>query len=472
MSQGRRQNGGSVVAGLRSALRGPVLSPGEPAYDEARALWNGRVDRRPAAIARCLDQRDVATALDQARSHGLTVAIRGGGHHAAGFALCDGGVVIDLGMMDGIEVDVDRRIVRIGAGVRARALNAATQPHGLATTGAPIVSCGMAGYTLGGGIGWISRKHGLACDNLLSVDVVTAEGQPVRASQTENPDLFWALRGGGGNFGVVTRFEYRLHPVGPDVLAGQIVYGMDAAEEVLRFYREYMPTTPDAFTCMPVVFRLPDVSQIPEPHRRETVLALVPFYDGDTDMGMEVIRPLREVGSPIIDAVGPAPYSHLLDDLEATMYFPGERNGYETAFLDDLPDDAIRAFAEHAAPVPSANSTIFLEWLGGAIARVDHDATAFPHRARRMCLTAVPKWADSSDDAEMIAWATRLFEALAPYTAPGRYVNYLDARPGDGDPSAAAADAYGAHYERLAAVKVAWDPDNVFRSNHNVLPAT
>lgn len=461
---------------ITSTVRGDVLRPGASAYDEARAIWNGRIDRRPAAIVRCLDSADVVAVLAYARRNDVPVSIRGGGHHVAGFALCDDGLVIDLSRMKQVEVDADRRTARIGAGVLARELNAATQPFGLATTAAPIVSCGMAGYTLGGGIGWIARKHGLACDNLLSVELVTADGRIVSASETENADLFWALRGGGGNFGVVTSFQYRLHEVGPDVLSGQIVHRMDGAAEVLRFYRDYMPTAPDEFTCMPVVFRLPDVAEVPEALRAETVFALVPFYDGDPETGRKVIRPLREVGSPIIEDVGPAPYAHLLDDLESSMYGPGERNAYETAFFDELPDAAIESFVEHAAPVPSANSSIFLEWLGGAIARVDPAATAYPHRTRRMCLTAVPKWPDPADDAAMIGWATRLFDALAPYTAAGRYVNYLDRREGEEPETvdsveAVTRDAFGSNYDRLAEIKARWDPDNVFRMNHNVRPA-
>lgn len=494
-SSGRR----SLAPGLSSAVRGPVLVPGDPGYDEACALWNGRIDRRPAAVVRCLDAADVVATIAVARARGLPLAIYGGGHHTAGFALCDDGMVIEFSRVKEIEVDPGRRVARIGAGVLARELNAATQPYGLATTGAPIVSCGMAGYTLGGGLGWISRKHGLACDNLLSAEVVTADGRTVRAAEDEHPDLFWALRGGGGNFGVVTRFEFRLHPVGPEVLSGLIAHPMDGAAEVLRFYRDYMPTAPDELACMPVVYRLPDLPEMPEGHRGDTVFALVPFYDGDPDEGMAAIQPLREVGAPIIDVVGPAPYAHLLDDLEAGMYYPGERNAYETAFFDELTDAAIDAFVAHAAPVPSANSSIFFEWLGGAIDRLGPDATAYPHRGRRLCVTAVPKWADPEDDVAMIGWATRLFEALAPHAAPGRYVNYLDDRDDGGDaaapsdavsradlaapsdaaaptdatvaPTRAARDAYGSHYERLAEIKARWDPDNVFRVNHNIQPA-
>lgn len=458
---------------LEAAVRGAVLFPDDSAYERARALWNGRIDRRPGAIVRCLDTADVASVLKEARRQGVPVSIRSGGHHVAGFALCDDGVVIDLSKMDAVEVDSDGRTARIGPGVLARDLNAATQPFGLATTGAPIVSCGMAGYTLGGGLGWISRKRGLACDNLLAAEMVTADGRTVRASEDENAELFWALRGGGGNFGIVTEFVYRLHPVGPEVLSGQIVHPMSGAAEALRFYRDYMPTAPDELACMPVVFRLPDVPDAPEAYRGETVFAFVPFFDGDPEAGMKAIRPLREVGSPIIDLIGPAPYAHLLDDLESSMYYAGERNAYETAFFDEFSDAAIEAFVEYAAPVPSANSSIFLEWLGGAIGRVDHDATAYPHRARRLCLTAVPKWADPAHDAEMIGWATRLFDALRPHAAPGRYVNYLDDRDGaDGvGDTAGPRDAYGSHYERLARIKARWDPDNLFRANHNIRPA-
>lgn len=474
------------------ALEGALLRPGDPGYDEARTIWNGRHDRRPALIARCRTEADVAASVRHAAEHGLVLSVRGGGHHTSCDAVCDGGLMIDLSPLDAIDVDPEGRTVRIGAGVRARELNAATQRHGLAVTAAPITTCGMAGYTLGGGLGWISRKVGLASDNLLSARVVTADGRTVEASEDEHPDLFWALRGGSGNFGVVTEFVFRLHPVGPEVLTGQIVYAMHGAPEALRFFRDYMADAPDALSCMPVWFPLPPIPGLPEDAVGDTVLAIVPLYDGDPEEGRRLIQPFREVGSPMLDTIGPAVYADLLLELDE-MYRPGDRNCYQTAFFDELSDDAIDTFCRLVDPLPTARSSAFLEYLEGAIARRPDDATAYPHRARRMCLTAVPKWEDAGRDEEMFAWAERLFEAMRPFAAPGAYVNYLDrteeggrgtasdtAGPGGGtgedapatrDAGEASRAAYGDHYERLARIKRRWDPDNLFRMNHNIAPA-
>lgn len=449
---------------LAGRIQGSVLTAGDPGYDEARSVWNGRIDRRPGLIARCVAAADVVEAVDFAREKGLPLSVRGGGHHVSGHAVADGGLMIDLSEMDGIRIDPEAERVRVGPGVTIRQLNHATTSHGRITVGAPITMVGIAGYTLGGGLGWTSRAHGLACDNLISAEVVTAEGEVIRASEDEHPDLFWGLRGGGGNFGIVTSFELRLHPVGPEVLAGPVTHPMEAAPEVLGVWRDYMAEAPDALQVMPVIFPLPPDPGLPEALHGQTVFALFPLWAGDPEEGRDVVQPLLEVGEPMADEVGVAPYAGLLDDLDE-MYRAGDRNYYRSAFFDELPDEALEAFCDRVAPVPSAMSSAFLEPMGGAIARVGPAETAFPHRRRSFCVTAVPKWTDPEADAEMTEWADAVFEALETWSAPGVYANYLDDATGD-DPRA----AYGENWERLVELKSKWDPDNLFDHNVNVPP--
>jgi hypothetical protein len=446
------------VRSLAGRIRGHVLEPGSDEYDVARRVWNARIDRRPSVIVQCAGAEDVMAAVTFARERDVLLSVRGGGHHVAGHAVCDGGLMIDLSPMSDVRVDPQTQTARVGPGARVRDLDRETEKFGLMTTGGPVSMLGIAGYTLGGGLGWTSRSHGLACDNLLSADVVTAAGEQVYASAQENADLFWGLRGGGGNFGVVTSFEFQLHELGPDVLAGPIVHRMDAAPGLLRFWRDYMRDAPDELQCMPVIFALP-----PEPGsgevQGETVFALFPLFAGDPAEGERVIAPLRELGAPLSDGVGISRYATLLADLD-DMYRAGHRNYYRTAFFDELPDSAIDLMARLGGPVPTPFSSIFLEPLGGAIARRAADSTAYPHRARSFCVTAVPKWEEASSDDAMIGWADRLFDALEPHAADGVYVNYLD----DIAPQPAAA-AWGGHRNRLIELKQRWDPDNLFRSN-------
>lgn len=385
------------------------------------------------------------------------ISIHSGGHHVAGHAVCDDGLMIDLSLMDDVRVNPMAKTAQVGPGASVRDLDYESQTFGLITTGAPVSTVGIAGYTLGGGLGWTSRKHGLACDNLISVDFVTAKGQLVHASEEENSDLFWAIRGGSGNFGIVTSFEFRLHKMGPEVLAGPILHPIDTAPDMLRFWQNYMLEAPDELQCMPVIFNTPE---------GETVFALFPLYAGDPAEGEEVIAPLREKGDPLSDGVEVTSYAGLLSELDE-MYRAGDRNYYRSAFFDTLPDEAINAFVEKAAPIPSPFSSIFLEPMGGAIARKAPNATAFPHRKRNFCITAVPKWEDENRDKEMKGWADDLFDALEPFAAGGVYVNYLD-EVGDNP----ARDAYGQNWNWLAELKKKWDPENLFRMNHNIPPAT
>jgi FAD/FMN-containing dehydrogenase len=449
------ERSGSTV--LASGLRGRLLTPASAGYDAARAVWNARVDRRPSLIAQCADESDVVRAVEHARSHDLRISVRGGGHHVAGRAVCDGALMVDLSMMNDVHVDADARTAYVGPGARVRDVDRETARYGLMTTGAPVSTVGIGGYTLGGGLGWTSRRHGLACDNLLSAQVVTAAGERMTASERENADLFWALRGGGSGFGIVTSFEFRLHALGPDVLAGPIVHSMDAAPELLRFWRDYMRGAPDELQCMPVIFALPATAGTKQ-SQGETVFALFPLWAGDPAEGMAVVAPLREAGTPLSDGVAVSPYAELLASLDE-MYRGGHRIYYRSAFFDELPDAALDHVATLGSPMPSPCSSIFLEPLGGAIARIGDDATAYPHRGRSFCVTAVPKWESPSQDAQMTGWADRLFDALQPHAAPGVYVNYLD----DAAPHEPAA-AWGGHRERLLELRRQWDPDGLFCS--------
>lgn len=455
----------AVAEELAGRVRGPLLLPGDEAYEDARSVWNARVDRHPACVVRCTGAADVLAGVDVARDHDVALSVLGNGHHVTGAAVRDGALLLDLSEMDGVRVDPAAQSARVGPGATVADLDHEAQAFGLATTGAPISTVGIAGFTLGGGLGWTMRAHGLACDNLLSADVVTAGGVRVEASEDENSDLFWALRGGGGDFGVVTSFEFHLHPVGPEVLSGRIVHGMDDALKGLRAWRDLMAGAPDSFTCMPVVAKLPPDPGIPESVQGESALIQVPFWDGDPAEGRRLLRPLLEAGDPVAAEFGLVPYADLLSDMEET-FRAGHRNYYRSAYFDELPDAALETLLDRADPAPTPWSSLFLEPLGGAVARRDPDATAYPHRGRSFCVTAVPKWEDTGRDDRMEAWADGVFEALEPWSAPGVYVNYLDRDVGQG-----ARAAYGDNLDRLVEVKDRWDPDGLFRGPHPVEPA-
>lgn len=441
---------------FKNNIRGQLIQQGDPGYNKARAVWNGKIDRKPSAIVRCKGTADVMQAVTFAREQELAVSIHSGGHHVAGHAVCDSGLMIDLSLMNEVRVDPEEKTARAGPGARVRDLDHETQAFGLVTTGAPVSMIGVAGYTLGGGLGWTSRKHGLACDNLLSADIVTAEGEFIHASENEHQDLFWAIRGGSGNFGIVTSLKFRLYNMSPEILAGPIIYKMDEAAEVLQFWRDYMSEAPEELQCMPVIFQTP---------QGETVFSLFLLFAGDHSEGEKTIAPLREIGNPLSDNVDVVPYAGLLSDLDE-MYRAGDRNYYRSSFFDSLPDEAIDAFVENASPVPTPFSSIFLEPMGGAIARKDKNATAFPHRERKFCITAVPKWENKEQDSEMKEWADNLFDALEPYSTEGAYVNYLG-----NEERNRVREAYGTNWARLKKIKKRWDPDNFFRINHNIPPA-
>jgi FAD/FMN-containing dehydrogenase len=445
----------ATVQEFKATLRGELIRPGNESYDEARKVWNGMFDRRPALIARCAGTADVISAVNFARDNNLLVAVRGGGHNYAGKSVCDGGLVIDLSPMKAIRVDPGARTARAQAGAKWIDFDHETQAFGLATTGGTVSDTGIAGLTLGGGLGWLSSKYGLAVDNLISADVVTADGRFLTASATENQDLFWGLRGGSGNFGVITSFQYRLHPVGPTILGGMAVHPLSKAKDVLRFYRDFSTTAPDELTIYAALLNPPD---------SDTVVALICCYCGPLDKGEQVIRPLKSFGPPVQDMLGPIPYVAQQRIFDAG--FPAGSYYYSKAdFLADLTDEAIEVFAEYAATKPSTLSGVLFQTVCGAASRVASDAMAFRHRAFPYAPLIVSQWLDAADSEQNVGWARDFWGALQPFAGGGVYVNDLDH---DDDDRVRA--AYGANYERLGALKKKYDPDNFFRFNPNIKP--
>jgi FAD/FMN-containing dehydrogenase len=449
---------GDVAASLREGMRGAVLLPNDIGYDEARKVWNGMIDRHPALIARCAGVADVIAAVRFAREHDLPIAVRGGGHNVAGSAVADGALVVDLSSMRGIRVDPVARTARVEGGATWADLDHETLAFGLATTGGQISMTGVGGLTLGGGVGWLMRRHGLSCDNLLSADVVTADGRLLTASATEHADLFWALRGGGGNFGVVTAFEFQLHPVPSSFLAGPILYPLEAGREVLRFYREVAPTLPDDAICFLAMMTSPEGNK---------VVALLPAYFGPPETGAEVLQPLRDFGAPLADLVGPVVYRDL-QTLSDPSFPAGLRNYWKAGVVQKLTDDTIEALVDAFAQAPSARDIVLFEQMGGAVGRVGVRDTAFAHRSAPYNAVIVSIWDTAADDAANIAWTRSMWSALEPSTAGAVYVNYLGTLDLEGGNRIRG--AYGPNYERLVEVKRAYDPDNRFRSNQNISP--
>lgn len=441
-----------------------VIRPGDDGFDVARRIWNGRFDERPAVIVRCRNAEDVRGAVQLGRTEGLELSVRSGGHDYAGNSVREGTLVIDLSQMQGLEIDTERRVAVTQPGVRWAAFDRESQAVGLVTPGGTVSTVGVAGFTLGGGSGYLSRKLGMGADNLVAADVVTADGRLVRASEEANADLLWGLRGGSGNFGVVTSLELRLHPLGPEVLAGQIVYPYDRAREVLRGYRDFMMNAPDELQCYAFVVRVPPVDPFPESVRGRPAIFLVLCYGGPPVEGEEIARPLSELGEPLLAAVGPQPYVVAQQAFDAGMG-PGNRWYSKAHYFRSLPDVAIDAFIEHAERLPGDFTVVYLGREGGAIGRVAPSATAFPHRDAAFSLHIFPGWVDPARDEEIMSWARTFHQATARWATGGVYVNLIDRDEAD-----AARTAYGRNRERLAELKAEWDPENVFHMNHNVAP--
>jgi FAD/FMN-containing dehydrogenase len=443
------------VQAFRRRLSGVVVCPGDHDYEAARAVWNGMVDRRPALIAYCANRQDVIEAVNFARTTGILTAVRSGGHNIAGASLCDGGLVIDLSRMNGVTVDPASRTARAEGGALLADLDVATQAHGLATTTGVNSDTGLIGLTLGGGIGRLGRKHGLSCDNVLSAEVVTADGQVLNASEHENADLFWGLRGGGGNFGIVTAITYRLHPLGPTVLAGSLVYEWKRVREALRLHAEFSANAPDALNTDAALITLPDGSH---------GFAISAFYAGPLGEAERVLQPLRQALPPVADRIAPISYVQLQKAGDAS--FPrGHRFYWKAQFLRQITEAAADALIDRFPSVPSPRSFFVFQQVGGAISRVPATATAYANRAAAYDSFPVSIWSDPAADEENIAWAREMYAVLRPFGMGGVYVNNLG---DEGDERVRA--AYGENYDRLVMLKRKYDRDNLFRLNQNVHP--
>jgi FAD/FMN-containing dehydrogenase len=459
--------GDATVSELREMLRGTAVVPGDPDYDTARAVWNGMHDRRPAVVVHCAGTADVITAVRFARSQGLTIAVRGGGHSIAGFSTVDDGVVIDLSPMQGVRVDPAKRTARAQGGVTWQGFDKETQAFGLAVTGGLVSTTGIAGFTLGGGIGHLARTHGLTCDNLLSADVVTADGTLVHASERENPDLYWALRGGGGNFGIVTSFEYQLHQHGPMIYGGPIFYTGDKAEELLALYRDWTLGVPSEVNSLVAFTVAPPLPFLPEDVHGKPVAIVAGCYAGAIEDGDKHYQPLKDFGPPIVDLLGPMPYVALQSLLDP-LWGRGVSNFFKAGFLNGLGPEvgaAVRPFLDNRPD--GLLSEFHVHHMGGAISQAPADATAYAERSAPYLWNVVTRWEGASGNEENIGWARGIGAALEPFSTGHSYVNFI----GDTGPDRVDAAYPPATYRRLVEVKDAYDPDNVFHLNQNIPPS-
>jgi FAD/FMN-containing dehydrogenase len=453
------------IDGLRERVRGEVITASDEAYDDARAVYNAMIDRRPLAVVRCRDAGDVMAAVAFAAHNDVAVAIRGGGHSVPGFGTCDDGVVVDLSQMRGVRVDPNAMTARGEGGATWGDFNHATHAFGLATTGGIISTTGVGGLTLGGGIGYLCRGHGFSLDNLVSADVVTADGRLVVASERDHDDLFWAIRGGGGNFGVVTSFEFALHPVDA-IYGGPMFFELDDAGDVLRWYREFIADAPREFGGFPAFQIAPPLPFIPEERHGDTFLAFVACWAGPVDEGETLLRGLRDVAPVVAEHVGPMPYPALNAAFDALVP-PGLQHYWKANFVKELTDDAIAAHLEHGPNVPVVNSTMHIYPIDGACHDVASDATAFGHRDASFATVIAGMWPDPADNEANIAWVRGYSDAIAPHSEEGGYINFMAA-----DDQERVRANYGANYDRLAVVKRAYDPDNRFRVNQNIEPGS
>ncbi|WP_292243061.1 FAD-binding oxidoreductase [Mesorhizobium sp.] len=444
----------SDIARFRQAIRGDLVLPDDPGYDLARKVWNGMVDKRPAVVIFCAESHDVVTAVSFAKSQNLLVAVRGGGHNVAGSSVCDGGVVIDVSRMKRIEVDPIRRIARAEAGLNLGEFDAATQAHGLATTMGVNADTGIAGLTLGGGFGKLGRKHGLSCDNLIAVEIVTADGRLLKANAAENADLFWGIRGGGGNFGIVTAFEYKLHPVGPLLIAGSVLHRYDHAREAMRFYRTFSSKAPDELSL--------DAALVTAPSG-ERFFSISACYIGPLGEGEQIVQPLREYGTPVEDQIAAVSYTQIQSAGDSV--FPrGRRYYWKAQFMREITDQAIDTLLAAYATAPS-ESLLVLQQVGGAISRIPIAETPYANRDALYDCFPISIWDNPADDEAHIRWARDLWDAMRPFSTGGVYANNLGEEGTD-----RVLAAYGENYPRLAALKNKYDPTNFFRLNQNIRP--
>ncbi len=464
---------GDAVRDLQVTFRGKILGPHSHGYDAARRVWNGMVDRHPALIVRCVGVADIINAVSFARRYRLPVAVRGGGYDPAGHGTCEGGLVIDLSAMKGIRVDATARVARAEPGLNWAEFDHETQAFGLATTGGPVSGIGIAGLTLSGGTGWLMRRHGLACDNLLSADIVTADGNRLTASETQNPDLFWAIRGGGGNFGIVSSFQFRLHPV-REVLGGIVLYpaaSAEAAAKVLGLYRRLTAEASECLTAAAICITAPQAPSIPRALHHTPVIGIAVCYTGDLEEGWRAVRPLQEAVRPAVDTIGPMPYAGLQTMLDAGAP-AGLQNYWKAGHLRELGQAEIEAIVEHFRTMPVPLSQVHIQHLGGAVSRVAPSGTAYGHRQAGYLLTVAGAWAEAWQNDRGIAWANEFWQTMQPFSFGG-YPGIPSApvEPADEEGPEEARSVYGANYARLAELKRRYDPDNLFRLNLNIQPA-
>jgi FAD/FMN-containing dehydrogenase len=449
-----------------AGLRCPAWWPGEAGYDEARRIWNAMIERRPALVVQPTDAREVAACLHFVQDSGLPLSIRGGGHNIAGTALCEGGLMIDFSPQKDVQVDPESGRVRVQPGAAWVDVDRATQPHGLVVPGGIVSATGVAGFTLGGGFGWVTRRYGLAADNLVEVEVVTADGTVRRASAEENPDLFWAIRGGGGNFGVVTAFEFEAKPHGPEVIAGLMLHPMDRAKEVLALFREMTAKASDRLCCVLIMRKAPPLPVLPKEVHGTPVVGIAVCYSGPLAEGEAAVAPIKRFGTPLADTIGPKPFIAHQQFLDGGQPF-GRRYYWKSEYLDALPEAADDTLIEHAGAVTSPHSAMLVMHLGGAAARVPEDATAVGNRRAELVFNVQGAWEDAAEDHRHIAWTRDFWSAVRPFSSGGTYVNFLTE---DADQERVRA-AYGPQlYDRLARVKARYDPDNLLRANQNIRP--
>jgi FAD/FMN-containing dehydrogenase len=451
---------------LKSKMRGPIILPDDPEYDQARSIWNAMVDKRPGAIARCTGVADVMHAVRVANDLGLLVSVRSGGHNIAGSALCDDGLTIDLSGMKSVRIDPDARLAYVEAGATLGDFDHEAQAFGLATSLGINSTTGVAGLTLGGGFGWLTRKHGLAVDNLLAAEMVTADGERLRVNAEENSDLFWAIRGGGGNFGIVTQFVFRLHPVGPEVLSGLVVYPFEQAKSVLTRYREFVETIPDDLCIWAVLRKAPPLPFLPEAVHGREVVVFAFMHSGDMEEGRRLIEPVRHFGESYGEHIGPNPYAGWQQGFDPLLT-PGARNYWKSHNFAELSDGAIDTVIEYTGTLPSPQCEIFIALLGGEANRVAADATAYAHRTVKFVMNVHGRWDEPDQDRECISWSRDFFEAAKRYAMGGVYVNFMTEEETD-----RIGAAYGSNYERLAQLKRRYDPGNLFHLNQNIKPET
>ena len=449
---------------LRARVRGQVISPSDSTYDEAREIWNAMINRRPGLIVRCAGTADVLQVVRFARRHQLLTSVRGAGHNIAGKSLHDGALLIDLGAMRMVQVDPVSQIAVVGPGATLGDVDHESQAYGLAVPTGINSTTGIAGLTLGGGFGWLSRSLGLTADNLIAAEVVTAEGERLRCDENNNADLFWATRGGGGNFGIVTSFEFKLHPVGPEVMAGPVVFPFDQASSILRKYREFCASCPEELTVWAVIRDAPPLPFLPPSAHGSRVLILAALYNGPLDAGEKALSSLRQLGQPIADGFGPYPFAGFQQAFDPLLT-PGARNYWKSHNFTELGDGLIDTLVDYGSRLPSPQSEIFVAQMGGATNRVAPDATAYPHRDVEFIMNVHTRWDAADQDSVCIAWAREFYDATEPFATGGVYVNFIS------EDEDRIRGAYGANYARLSEVKVKYDPDNFFSVNQNVRPS-